>query len=160
MTGEWLTYLQAAERLGVSPSAARQRAARGRWQRTLGNDKRTRIRLPDGWEHDVRIPSGRSPRNGHIPAKLLITALEAHIGTLKAQLAVAEARAERLIAEFAAKEARLAADLATERTLADQMSARVDGLTAELAAQRAMAEKGLNFELARAWWRPLLGRRQ
>ena len=65
-----------------------------------------------------------------------------------------------MVAEFAAREARLAADLAIERTLADQMSARVDNLTTELAAQRAMAEKGLNAELARAWWKPRLGRRQ
>jgi len=160
LTGEWLTYLQAAERLGVSPNAARQRAVRGRWQQTLGNDKRTRVRLPDGWEHSVRAPNGRSSGTGQIPAKLLIAALEAHIGTLKTELTVAEARAERLVAEFAAREARLAADLAIERTLADQMSARVDNLTTELAAQRAMAEKGLNAELARAWWKPRLGRRQ
>jgi len=178
MTGEWLTYVQIAERLGVSRNAARQRAIRGRWQRTLGNDQRTRIRPPDGWEHNVRTRNGRSSRtpNGHIPAKLLMAALEEHIGTLKAQLIAAETRSERLAADFAAREAKHAAELATERTLADQMSARVDQLTADLTGQRATVEKGLRppaphlpglrstslraevrpygAKPARVWWKP------
>jgi predicted RNase H-like nuclease (RuvC/YqgF family) len=96
--------------------------------------------------------------DGQIPAQLLVAALEAHIETLKAQLRAAEARAERLVADFAERDARHAAELAIERTLADHMSARVDQLTAELAAERSMAEKGLTAELARAWWKPRLRR--
>jgi hypothetical protein len=38
MENEWLTYQQAAERLGCSPEAIRQKAIRGRWQKTIGND--------------------------------------------------------------------------------------------------------------------------
>ena len=161
MTGDWHTYIEAAELLGISPNAARHRAIRGRWQRTLGNDKRTRILLPDGWEDSLRTP-GRRPAhtlNGRIPFKLLVAALEAHIETLKAQLTAAETRAEKLAADFAERDAKHAAELAIERTLADNMSARVDQLTAELAAGRAMAERGLAAELARAWWKPLLRRR-
>ena len=94
-----------------------------------------------------------------MPFKLLIAALEAHIETLKAQLTAAQARAERLAADFTERDAKHAAELAIERTLADNMSARVDQLTAELAAGRAMAERGLAAELARAWWKPLLRRR-
>ena len=70
--------------------------------------------------------------------------LEAHVDTLKTQLTAAEQRAEKQAAEFAAREARHAADLAVERTLADRMSARVDQMTADLAveqAQRVDAEK-------------------
>ena len=161
MTGDWHTYVEAAELLGISPNAARHRATRGRWQRTLGNDKRTRILLPDGWEHSFRPPSRRPAHalNGRIPFKLLVAALEAHIETLKAQLTAAQARAERLAADFTERDAKHAAELAIERTLADNMSARVDQLTAELAAGRAMAESGLAAELARTWWRPLLRRR-
>jgi hypothetical protein len=49
MVGDWLTYAEAAERLNATSEAVRQKAIRGRWQRTIGNDKRARIRLPDGW---------------------------------------------------------------------------------------------------------------
>ena len=54
MESEWLTYQQAAERLGCSPEAIRQKAIRGRWQKTIGDDKRPLIRLPDGWINAVR----------------------------------------------------------------------------------------------------------
>ncbi len=160
MTGEWFTYRQAADLLSVSPEAIRQRAKRGRWQKTLGNDKRTRIRPPDGW-NDVapatgdRVPRARAPDERAL-ANQVIRALEAHVETLKAQLAGAEQRVEKQTAEFAAREARHAADLAVERTLADRMSGRVDQMSADLAveqAQRADAEKRLAAELARGWWR-------
>lgn len=39
MTDEWLTYAQAAERLNLTVEAVRLRALRGRWQKTIGNDK-------------------------------------------------------------------------------------------------------------------------
>jgi DNA primase len=158
--GEWFTYRQAAELLSVSPEAIRQRAKRGGWQKTLGNDKRTRIRPPDGWNDVVRAADDRALRdrvfNERALANQVIRALEAHVETLKAQLAAAELRAEKLAAEFAVREARHAADLAVERTLADRMSARVDQMTADLAveqAQRTDAEKRLAAELTRGWWK-------
>jgi hypothetical protein len=158
LTGEWFTYRQAAELLSVSTEAVRQRAKRGLWQKTLGNDKRTRIRPPDGWKDVTRI-DGRAqrPRNSdeRALANQVIRALEAHVETLKSQLAAAEHRMEKQAAEFAAREARHAADLAVERTLADRMSARVDQMTADLAveqAQRVEAEKRLAAELARGWF--------
>ena len=107
-----------------------------------------------------RCPSVRAARNAsgildeRALANQLIRALEAHVETLKAQLAAAELRAEKQAAEFAAREARHAADLAVERTLADRMSARVDQMSADLAveqAQRAEAEKRLAGELGRGW---------
>jgi hypothetical protein len=160
LTGEWFTYRQAAELLSVSTEAIRQRAKRGRWQKTLGNDKRTRIRPPDGWNDVVRVTDDRALRarvaDERALANQVIRALEAHVETLKAQLVAAELRAERQAADFAAREARHAADLAIERTLADRMSARVDQMTADLAveqAQRADAEKRLAAELDRGWWK-------
>jgi hypothetical protein len=160
VTGEWFTYRQAAELLSVSTEAVRQRAKRGRWQKTLGNDKRTRIRPPDGWNDVVRVSDDRALRARVVDerglANQVIRALEAHVETLRTQLAAAELRAEKQAAEFAAREARHAADLAVERTLADRMSARVDQMTADLAveqAQRAEAEKRLAAELERGWWR-------
>jgi hypothetical protein len=159
LTGEWFTYRQAAEMLSVSTEAVRQRAKRGRWQKTLGNDKRTRIRPPDGWNDVVRI-DGRAQRlrnpEERALASQLVRALEAHVETLKAQLAATELRVEKQAAEFAAREARHAADLAVERTLADRMSARVDQMTADLAveqAQRVEAEKRLAAELGQGWFK-------
>jgi len=160
LTGEWFTYRQAAELLSVSTEAVRQRAKRGQWQKTLGNDKRTRIRPPEGWNEVVRTSDSRALRARVVDERALanqvIRALEAHVETLKTQLAAAELRAEKQAAEFAAREARHAADLAVERTLADRMSARVDQMTADMAieqAQRAEAEKRLAAELARGWWK-------
>jgi hypothetical protein len=104
----------------------------------------------DGRAHSLRSPDERALANQ------IIRALEAHVDTLKTQLTVAEQRAEKQAAEFAAREARHASDLAVERTLADRMSARVDQMTADLAveqAQRADAEKRLAAELARGWFR-------
>jgi hypothetical protein len=159
LTGEWFTYRQAAELLSVSTEAVRQRAKRGRWQKTLGNDKRTRIRPPDGWNDVTRI-DGRVQRLRESDERALsnqvIRALEAHVETLKTQLAAAEHRTEKQAAEFAAREARHAADLAVERTLADRMSARVDQMTADLAveqAQRVEAEKRLAADLPRGWFK-------
>jgi DNA primase len=159
LTGEWFTYRQAAELLSVSTEAVRARAKRGRWQKTLGNDKRTLIRPPEGW-NDV-VPADRRALRARVVderalANQVIRALEAHVETLKAQLAAAELRAERRAAEFVASEMRHAAELAVERTLADRMSARVDQMTADLAveqAQRADAEKRLAAELERGWWK-------
>ena len=160
MTGEWFTYRQAAELLSVSTEAVRQRAKRGRWQKTLGNDKRTRIRPPEGWNDVVRVSDDRALRARVVDERALanqvIRALEAHVETLKTQLAAAEQRAEKQAVEFAAREARHAADLAVERILADRMSARVDQMTADLAveqAQRTDAEKKLAAELERGWWK-------
>ena len=160
MTGEWFTYRQAAELLSVSTEAVRQRAKRGQWQKTLGNDKRTRIRPPEGWNDVVRVSDDRALRARVVDERALanrvIQALEAHVETLKAQLAAAEQRTEKQAADFAARETRHAADLAVERTLADRMSARVDQMTADLAveqAQRVDAEKRLAAEVERGWWK-------
>ena len=157
MTGEWFTYRQAAELISVSTEAIRQRAKRGQWQKTLGNDKRTRIRPPEGWNVGPRIDGhGQRLRNSEerALANQVIRVLEAHVETLKTQLAAAELRAEKQAAEFAAREARHAAELAVERTLADRMSARVDQMSADFAveqAQRADAEKRLAAQLPRGW---------
>jgi hypothetical protein len=159
LTGDWFTYRQAAELLSVSTEAVRQRAKRGRWQKTLGNDKRTRIQPPEGWNDVARI-DGRAQRlrnpDERALANQVIRALEAHVDTLKTQLTAAEQRAEKQAAEFAAREARHASDLAVERTLADRMSARVDQMTADMAveqAQRVEAEKKLSAELGRGWFK-------
>src|SRR6516164_7811145 len=104
---QWLTYKQAADKLGVSPQAVRQKAIRGRWHRTKGNDGQARVQVPDQ-PYRVRTMF-RQASDG-----ALLDALREHIATLKTDI-------ERLMAELASERAELAA----ERT-------RADGATTEL----------------------------
>ena len=71
------------------------------------------------------------------PPDKLTKALEAHVETLKAQLAGAESRAEGLTAGLAAERAMTEKAIAGFAALAERLDA--------LAAQR------------RPWWRPLVG---
>jgi hypothetical protein len=151
MAEDWFTYAEAAERLNTTPEAVRQKAIRGRWQRTIGNDKRALVRLPDGWPNPVRTPSVR-PRAPAVrtPSERasdsqLIKALESHVETLKQQLGAAEAR----LAAADARDAQHAADLAAERAQTEKAIAAfsaVEALLDTLAAERA-----------RPWWRRLTG---
>ena len=162
MDAEWLTYREASERLGSNIEAVRQRAIRCRWPRTLGNDKRARIQIPEGFEGPLR----EAPRKGNDrpPRRAderplerpLIKALEAHVETLKEQLAAAEARiakqAEDLVAYDAAYAAGLKAEMAkveAERARADQAIAAFASLADKL---NALAEPRPR---PWPWWRRL-----
>jgi hypothetical protein len=183
LSGEWLTYREAAGRLGSNVEAVRQRAIRCRWPRTVGNDKRARIQIPEGLpipvregnEGAFRDGNDRASRKGNEGAhdRPLIKALEAHVETLKAQLAAAEARidkqaddlvaydtayadglsaerakAERVIAEAGAREVRLVADLEAERARTGQAIKAFADLADRLDAMAAAR---------RPWWRRLAG---
>ncbi|MCZ8105060.1 MAG: hypothetical protein O9972_45105 [Burkholderiales bacterium] len=121
MSDTWLTYAEAAERLGTTVEAVRQREIRGRWKRTQGNDGKAWIMLPDG----ERTPSERPARTRVQPppsertdAERLVAALEAHNETLKGELAAAptEALSEKIRADKAIADCvRLAEQLAASR---------------------------------------------
>jgi hypothetical protein len=186
MEAEWLTYREAAKRLGSNIEAVRQRAIRCRWPRTIGNDKRARIQIPDGLtdpsqeenEKGSREGNDRPPRGADERAydraygTRLIKSLEAHVETLKEQLAAAEARLVEL-------DARHAAEIAGERARAEKQAAesveRDARQTADLAAERAQTAKAIEAfrslaerldalaaERGRPWWRrlPGIGRRE
>jgi hypothetical protein len=148
MGDEWLTYREAAERIGSTPEAIRYRAMRGKWQRRRGNDGRARIQLPDD-PNPVRTPSAQPVRT---PSELradfaLLHALEAHNATLKADIEKLEAllasereRADKAIAGFEAL-------LRTESERADRAIAAFESLAQRLEAMAA----------ARPWWRRLVG---
>jgi uncharacterized small protein (DUF1192 family) len=165
MSDEWLTYAQAAERLKMTVEAVRLRALRGHWQKTFGNDKRPRIRLPEGWSNDDRTTverRERKPRNDvrttveRTVDPALVHALEGHIATLKAdierleaqlrieadRLSESEAQAKKQSAEFSAD---LAAEKARTEKAIEAFSALADRLDA-LAAERA-----------KPWWKRLVG---
>jgi hypothetical protein len=131
MADEWLSYAEAAERLNTTVEGVRLRALRGRWQKTIGNDKRPRIRLPEGWSNDGRTTVERRERKTKNDGRTTVVrandaalahALESHIKTLqgenealKQQLAAEQAQTEKAIAAFASLAERLDA-LAAERT--------------------------------------------
>jgi hypothetical protein len=127
---DWLTYSEAAKHLHTSAEAVRQRAIRGRWQRTKGNDGKARVRIPDDvFERTdaVRTASTSVPMDA-LPTVTdrLISSLESHLATLQADLASAHGRTESLGAE-----------VATERARADRAIADFMRLSAELAEMRA-----------------------
>jgi hypothetical protein len=131
-SGAWLTYAEAGERLGVSPEAARARAARRGWRRRLGNDGRAVVMLPQDERAPVdHVVTTRLPpvRNAVDPA--LVTALEAHIATLRGEN-------ETLRADLEAERARTSAAISAFADLAVWLDA--------LAAERS-----------RPWWRRLAG---
>jgi hypothetical protein len=149
--GEWLTYREAAKALGSNIEAVRQRAIRSRWPRTVGNDKRARIQIPEGLTIPAREGNEGDPRKGDDRASRkgnegpIIKALEAHVTTLREQLATAEAR----LAGADAREVRLVGELEAER-------ART---TAAITAFAQLADRldALAAERARPWWRRLAG---
>jgi hypothetical protein len=146
MEGDWLTYGEATERLNTTPEAVRQKVIRGRWQRTVGNNKRARARLPDGWLDAVRTPSGRPNKPAvRTPSEprtdtQLIKALEAHVATLKEQLAAAEARIDKQADDLVGYDTAYAAGLAAERAKVEKAIAQG---VAMVEAERARADKAI-----------------
>jgi hypothetical protein len=140
----WLTYRQAADKLGVSPQAVRQKAIRGRWPRTKGNDGQARVQVPEQ-PYRVRTVSGQAPDVS------LVDALREHNATLKADVEKLEAllaterqRADKAITGFEAL-------LRTESERADRAIAAFETLAHRLEAMAA--ERAIT-----PWWWRLLQR--
>ena len=160
MDGQWLTYEEAAVRLGVTPEAARRRAIRGKWARMPGNDGRTRVRVPDDWR-----PQGAPPVRPD--ASALLHALESHVASLKAenvrlaaQLAASEARSDKQATEFAARDAERVAELAAERARSGvDLAAEKARTEKAIAAFASLADRldALAAERARPWWKRFAG---
>ena len=90
----------------------RQRAIRGRWQRSRGNDGKARVRLPEGITERTQTPSehrsyGRT-NTDQTGAERLIAILQDHIATLKSDLHLArdQLAEERQVALEAIEECR------------------------------------------------------
>jgi chromosome segregation ATPase len=163
--GTWMTFAEASNRLGISTEALRRRADRGRWSRAKGNDGKTRILVPEtpvrtmseARANDIQTMS-EARANGaqtmsehkHAGAAALVSALEGHIVTLKADI-------ERLTAELAGERER--AENRADKAMAEhtaqlaQRDEQLNKMTAELAGERdraGEAEARLREETARA----------
>jgi|tagenome__1003787_1003787.scaffolds.fasta_scaffold20289528_2 hypothetical protein len=154
--GVWCTYAEAAARLNVTSDAVRRRAIRRNWARRPGNDGKARILIPEDLvphTHSTCAPPDRDVHSTRTPhdrpdTAALVDALQAHVETLKAELARTEQcshddRAAHQIelaqAEQRAREHR--ADLEHERV-------RADLLIAELQHLREALQVALT-----PWWR-------
>jgi hypothetical protein len=146
-----LTYADLAELLGITAESANRLARRRRWPRTMGNDGRVRVTVPEGVLVRADSPPV-SPGDGapdsppDNPVHALIARLEADLIEARTRAEAAEARIERVATEFAARDAAHAAQFAAERDRADRAQA-------ELAA---VADR-LTEIVGRSWWRRLVG---
>jgi hypothetical protein len=151
-----LTYAELAEALKITPASANKLARRRRWPRVPGNDGKARVSVPE--DALVRRDSPPdsppdvppvSPQDSPPPSPPdnLIKALEAHVTTLREQLAATEAR----LGAADAREAQLVADLAAEKARTEKaitafadLADRLD----QLAAERARPW----LRRAAGWW--------
>jgi hypothetical protein len=147
--GTWMSYPEAAQWLGISREAVRRRADRGNWGRTKGNDGFTRVCVP---ENAARMPSGTRAADGRADASALVSALESHITSLKAEIetlkveqSASRTRADEMTAEHGAETERLRAELASERERGGEKLAAMEDRLAQrdeqLAAARSAADK-------------------
>lgn len=83
----WLTYDEAAKRLGILPDSVRRRAASRKWPRRVGNDRLARVGIPRSI-----IPESTPAHTPDDPDES---------GRLREDLAAAKARIEGLEARLA-----------------------------------------------------------
>src|SRR6516165_7279593 len=127
MTTEQLTYAQIAERLSVSPEAARAIVKRHRLPRSRSNDGKTLAAIDLKEIRHKPLPA-RSPR-GHRSVTGLVATLKARVAELEAELAQAEERSRGHRADFE-----------RERERADRMVSVQDRLISELENLRSLLE--------------------
>jgi hypothetical protein len=139
--GTWMSYPEAAQRLGISREAVRRRAERGHWGRTKGNDGFTKVCVP---EDAARSLSGTRAADVREDATALVSALEGHITslkaeieTLKAELGASRTRADGMSAEHATEIERLRDGMAAEKADHAAQIARQD---TQLAAVRMASD--------------------
>jgi hypothetical protein len=124
---EQLTYVQIAERLGISPEAARAIVKRHRLPRSRSNDGKTLAAIDLEEIRHKPLPA-RAPRGDHAVTDVVAT-LKARIAQLETELAKAEERS-----------AGHRADFEHERERADRMVTTQDKLVAELENLRTLME--------------------
>jgi hypothetical protein len=159
--GQWLTYRDLAERLGISVEAAQQKARRGRWSRRDGNDGRRLVLVPYEAMGGPTIPGTTPPT---IPATMLATMAptapdttppilpahvppaihgvadhaEARIDELRQRAAAAEAREQAALARFDQERQEIRQDIEQVRLTAERLR---DELETERQHARDMATR-------------------
>jgi hypothetical protein len=83
----WLTYDEAARRMGIKPDSVRRRAAAKKWPRRVGNDGLARVGLPPDRVPEIlnKIPPDYTPDESKVVVAELASA-KATIAGLEARL--------------------------------------------------------------------------
>jgi hypothetical protein len=155
--GEWLTYVEAGKRFGISPAAARQLSRRRGWQRRTPNAYgiAAQILVPA----DAQKPPLDGVRTAHDQGNGEHSTEEAAFASLLIEAERQRAdRAERLFDEERQRADRAEGHFEAERKRVDELQA---ALADAVAAERitAAAAAGLRAELERRrdwrapWWR-------
>ena len=159
MTGDKLYLLtEAAELTGTTVETIRQRIKRRKLHAVKGNDGRVRVRLTDA---DIGALKTGQPTGQPVEDSRVIKALEAHVQTLREQLE--QQRADNQTERQALRDEnnRLRDGLSAERDHARDLAGRLDTAHrahSDEAARLRQEIAALRTELARPWWRRLIGR--
>jgi FtsZ-binding cell division protein ZapB len=163
MTGDKLYLLtEAAELTGATVETIRQRIKRRKLQAVKGNDGRVRVRLTDADIATLKTSQPTSQLTGQpVEDSSAIKALEAHVQTLREQLE--QQRADHQTERQALRDEnnRLRDGLSVERDHARDLAGRLDTAHrahGDEAARLRQEIAALRTELARPWWRRLIGR--
>jgi len=138
---EQLTYAQIAERLNVSPEAARALVKRNRLPRTRSNDGKTLVAVDLAEIAHKPLPS-RSPRGDHA-----VTSLKAKIEMLEAELAKLETTAAGHRADFERERDR------ADRLMTEMLKATAELMTAREVTARLEGEVAALRPKPMTWWR-------
>jgi hypothetical protein len=154
---ELLTYRVLAERLNITPDAARSFARRHRLPRSRSNDGRALVGIDLDEVRHQPVSPGRPEVDQRTTAVLeaKVETLQAKVEMLQAEIAGLEAAAAGHRADFERERDRaekLMAELL--KATADLMAAKADTATAREASARLEGE--LTAIRARPWWRRLL----
>lgn len=169
MAEEWFTYNDLAERLGISPEAARQKAIRARWPRRTANDGRTQVRVeladvlattrpklsqsttPADARPPVDVPPPEPPSDGE--TAVVLAELRERLAGMVERVAELRAQAERERAEHQVAVDRERSERHRERDRADALADQVAELARRITETLAEAER----RRALPWWRRLAG---
>ena len=135
MAATWMSYGEAAAKLNSSVGAVRKRALRGHWARQAGNDGKVRLLVPD------ETSMGR-PTPVRVDAVSTVSALQAHIETLKTELAASEARVDKLSADLAGERAEHQEQLAAAMAQLVELSRRLAALAESQTEPEAPRRRG------------------
>jgi hypothetical protein len=144
MSVEQLTYAQIAERLGVSPEAARAIVKRHRLPRSHANDGKTLVAIDLGEIRHKPLPA-RSPRGPH-PVTETVAALMAKLETLEAALAAEQQRSTGHRADFERERER------AHWMMTELLSRAVELMTAREVTGRLEGELAALRSRRRRWW--------
>jgi hypothetical protein len=149
MEVQWLTYEELGQALHIAPASAKRLAIRRRWDKRLGNDRRTRVAVPIERLNEVRPATGDDGDNdvyvtdddtrdvaddspGDVTGVVAIVAvLSRHIQRLEQELDATKTALDAIRAEREVERTRLV-DLAVQAAAVEPLRGTIAALQAAL----------------------------